>query len=350
LEIVGALHGHSRYSDGRGTVEEIWEAAQEAHLDFLVLTDHDTLAPLEDVGEAFQGSTLMLFGCEVSPPTNHLLVFGATRCPDRSQAPQVYVDDARAQGALTFLAHPHDRGVPLARIPSYRWDAWPLEGFTGLEIWNQLSDWSGHLKGLGSAVQALRRPAAHLAGPEPQTLSLWDALGQERKVVGIAGLDVHDVQVGRGPLVAHIFPYAYAMRTLLCYVDVEAWSRDVAEAKGSLLAALGAGRLHFANAELADARNLTFQAERRDAPPARLGDEVPWHSALALHLASPVAADLAILKDGRPIAQAFGDRLSAPVDGPGVYRAELRLPCGGRLLPWAFTNPIYLRPEGFASR
>ena len=44
LERTGALHIHSRYSDGTGTIEEILSAARGAGLDFVVLTDHDSLA------------------------------------------------------------------------------------------------------------------------------------------------------------------------------------------------------------------------------------------------------------------------------------------------------------------
>ncbi len=343
MEIVGAIHGHSRYSDGRGTVEEIRRAAADAGLDFLILTDHDTLLPLTEVGEGFFGSTLMLFGCEVSPPTNHLLVLGAERCPDRSLPPQEYLDDATAQGALTFLAHPHDRGVPLARIPSYRWEAWPIEGFTGVEIWNHLSDWSGHLMGLGSAIRALREPALALAGPEPETLRLWDDLGRSRPVAGIAGLDVHDVQIGRPPFAAHIFRYPYAMRTLLCYVDVPAWNRDPAAAKPALLAALRRGRLHFANRELGDARGLAFHGLRQDGEPATMGDEVRAGEVRELRLKSPIAAELRLLKDGEILEETRGEELALAPTGPGVYRAELRLRRNGRSLPWAFTNPIYLR-------
>lgn len=344
MQIVGAVHGHSRYSDGRGTVPEICQAAWGAGLDFLILTDHDTLAPLTEVGEGFHEQALVLFGCEVSPPTNHLLVFGAERCPDRSLPPQQYLDDARAQGALTFIAHPHDRGVPLARIPSYRWHAWPISGYTGLEIWNHLSDWSGHLKGLPSALKALRRPALALHGPEPETLRLWDELGRERPVVGIAGLDVHDVQVGRPPLAARIFPYPYAMRTLLCYVDVPAWSDDPVIAKSTLLTAFAQGRLHFANHELASARGLTFLGLRRDGGPAvRMGEELATREIATLEVSSPVPAEIRLIKDGLLAQETFGQQLSLPATGPGVYRAELRLRRDRRSLPWAFTNPIYLR-------
>ena len=343
MQIVGAIHGHSLYSDGLGTVAEIRDAAADAGLDFLILTDHDTLGPLAEVGEGFHRQTLSLFGCEVSPPTNHLLVLGATRCPDRTLTPQEYLDEASAQGALTFLAHPHDRGVPLAHLPAYAWDAWPIEGYTGIELWNQLSDWSGHVGGLGSAMRALLRPSAHLHGPEAETLRLWDEVGRSRPVTGIAGLDVHDVQIGRRPFLVHVFRYAYAMRTLLCYVDVADWSQDAERSKSWLLEALAKGRLHFANRELADARGLSFAAVRRGGPPARMGEEVLAGEVVELGLASPERAELSILRDGKPMAETFGTELSLPAAGPGVYRAELRLRLGRRSLPWAFTNPIYLR-------
>ncbi len=40
----GALHVHSRYSDGSGPVDEIVAAAQAAGLDLLLIADHNTLA------------------------------------------------------------------------------------------------------------------------------------------------------------------------------------------------------------------------------------------------------------------------------------------------------------------
>ena len=344
IELVGAIHGHSTYSDGTGSFPEILDAAQAAGLDFLVMTDHDTLQPLTDVGEGFFSRTLLLIGCEVSPPTNHLLAVGAKTCPTREQPPQDYIDDLAAQGALTFLAHPHDRGVPLAKLPSYRWDAWPVDRYTGIEIWNHLSDWSGNLGRLPRALRGALRPHTFLQGPEPATLALWDAAGRDRRVVGIGGLDVHDVKLGRRPLQLRIFPYAYAFRTILCHVAVEVWPTSLPEAKEILLSAIANGRLFFANHAMGDARGLSLRAvDGRGEEVASLGDELAADGDLRLLLRAPQEAHLRILRDGKEVARTYGRELGCDAEGPGVYRAELHVRRAGRLHPWAYTNPIYLR-------
>ncbi|GAJ18037.1 unnamed protein product, partial [marine sediment metagenome] len=40
----GELHVHSYHSDGKNSVEEIVEAAKEEKLDFIALTDHNTIS------------------------------------------------------------------------------------------------------------------------------------------------------------------------------------------------------------------------------------------------------------------------------------------------------------------
>jgi len=44
-EYVGAIHIHSVYSDGTGNIEDIAQAAYETGLDFIMMTDHNTLKP-----------------------------------------------------------------------------------------------------------------------------------------------------------------------------------------------------------------------------------------------------------------------------------------------------------------
>src|SRR5690606_25643630 len=45
---TGVIHVHTRYSDGAGTVRRVAQAAVRAGLDFVIVTDHDTLAGLEN--------------------------------------------------------------------------------------------------------------------------------------------------------------------------------------------------------------------------------------------------------------------------------------------------------------
>ena len=41
----GIIHCHSTYSDGTGDMEEIGKAANDAGLDFVMMTDHDQMKP-----------------------------------------------------------------------------------------------------------------------------------------------------------------------------------------------------------------------------------------------------------------------------------------------------------------
>ena len=48
IELTGAIHMHSVFSDGSGEVEEIARYAEEVGLDYLILTDHNTLRALKE--------------------------------------------------------------------------------------------------------------------------------------------------------------------------------------------------------------------------------------------------------------------------------------------------------------
>ncbi len=86
-DLAGVLHVHSTYSDGTGTVPEIAAAARANGLDFLLLTDHDTLAARDRGEEGWHDAVLMLVGEEVSPRReNHYLAFGLERPIDHARA------------------------------------------------------------------------------------------------------------------------------------------------------------------------------------------------------------------------------------------------------------------------
>ena len=46
-DYVGVIHIHTRYSDGAGTIEEIARNANAQQLDYLIVTDHNTLKALQ---------------------------------------------------------------------------------------------------------------------------------------------------------------------------------------------------------------------------------------------------------------------------------------------------------------
>ena len=84
-EIVLNLHMHTRYSDGSGTHKDIAQAAMQAGLDAIIVTDHNVLVQgVEGYYRSGPNRVLLLVGQEVhdqarDPQKNHLMVFNANR-------------------------------------------------------------------------------------------------------------------------------------------------------------------------------------------------------------------------------------------------------------------------------
>src|SRR3954451_13166624 len=111
-DLTGVLHVHSNYSDGTGTVPEIAAAARANAVDFVLLTDHDTLAARDRGEEGWHDGVLMLVGEEGSPHReNHYLAFGLERPIDHRglSAPEI-VDGVNEEGGFGFLSPPFSKG------------------------------------------------------------------------------------------------------------------------------------------------------------------------------------------------------------------------------------------------
>ena len=380
-DYAGALHIHSTYSDGAGTVGEIAEAANLAGLDFLVLCDHSSLQARTDGQDGWRGRTLILIGTEVTTDTGHLLALnvpeGFLPAPHEAVAAQRAIMQA---GGLGFVALPCD-------LKDHWRDFGRLQEGTGLEVFN-LSAIARTKINIPALAEVWRRyhsrspqRAFHLvsARPAPE-LRLWDRLtappapGQPaRRVVGIASLDAHAVM--KFARRSYPFPtYEETFRTLrthvvsarpLSYGEPPAGRGKSAREKDDALVhgALAAGHCYMAYDNYADPTGFLFEAGPAQATPNRpplalMGDALLFPAEtgagrppFVLIAQAPRTRSLVRLyKDGRLVAAARGGRLEYAVGAPGVYRVEVFLykrRVGSLCLgakPWIFSNPIYVQP------
>ncbi len=350
FDYSGCIHVHTTYSDGTGTFTDIIRAARRQNLDFLISTDHDTLDPLQTGSEGWHQGVLVLVGQEVSPPTSHYLAFGIKKVvssnPDN---PQAYIDEVKKQGGLGFIAHPYDRGNPYLKVKSYPWTRWDVSGFDGIEIWNYFSVGMEFGRSLPRILFGLMAPGLVRTGPRRETLAHWDRLAQERRVVGIGGLDAHAVRRKVFPgLAVTIFSYQGSFGTVQTHILPDhPFTGDDRKDCRLVLETLGQGRCYVANCLQGDPTGFRFWGVSSSGFLA-MGDEAILSEPVELKASLPqsgVRWDL--YRNGSLVATGTGRSLSYLALEPGAYRMEVFRQRLGRFLPWIYSNHIYLRaPQG----
>jgi PHP domain len=172
----GDLHTHTVHSDGKLTVAELVQAARDAGLEFIAITDHNNTAHQAD--GVRDDALLTIVGEEVTTPGGHANVWGLGPrdfvdfrvLPGEGQIGAL-VRSVVARGAVFSINH------PFADCAQCSWDHSVPEGVTGIEIWNR---WDG---------------------PQEPAITLWDRLLKTgRRLTGVGSSDFHrrPQPLGRG--------------------------------------------------------------------------------------------------------------------------------------------------------
>ena len=351
-EIVVNLHMHTRYSDGSGTHKDIAQAAIQTGLDAVIVTDHNVLVQgVEGYYRFSRSRVLLLVGQEVhdqdrDPQKNHLLVFNASRdLSALADDPQSLINGVREAGGICFIAHPKDPEAPAFKETDISWEAWDVQNFTGIELWNGLSELKTVVptKLHGAFYAFFPQFIGH--GPIPETLERWDELlAGGRPVVAIGGSDAHAMNMHMGPIHRVIFPYIFHFKAVNTHVFIpEPLTGDVSTDKKMIYEALAAGRC-FVGYDLPKAtRGFTFKAKGRERS-VIMGEEIPVKGGVTLQAHIPTQAEIHLIKDGKRIG-VWKNSYACTYHAiePGVYRVEIFRSYLGRKRGWIYSNPIYVR-------
>lgn len=385
-----SFHAHAEdASHTAGTRPEMLADAVRVGMHAVFLSDH--FRPPRDFMDSWRFKTngvLFIPGSEWRGFLVHPMA--SAMALEKTETPAFAARVTEGDGLL-FLSHIEER-------PDH-----PMDGLTGLEIYNRHYDAKRDLTGMLALVGRLTDPAGLeefralvrdfpdgvLAGQTeyPQVyLEKWDRETRTRRLTGVGANDCHHNQVfvlhkqdegtarigtvvdkpesmrsipiglrpgvaklleGRKPgesiVLADLDPYLRAFRCVTTHVLSGALEEV------PMRRAVKAGRVYVAHEWMGDPTGFRIAWVDSDAPApattarAWMGDEAPFAAGGRIDVESPLPGRLRLLKDGIEIGRADGHRLQVAVAEAGVYRAEVWLELGGEWRPWVYSNPVYLR-------
>lgn len=348
-EYTGIFHFHSEYSsDGRTPIPEIIAAARENEIDILMLTDHENLQARTSGQEGWHGSVLLISGEEICPSQfNHYLAFGhqepLSRNFSESTPPQQIIDRVRKGGGIGIIAHPDHEGTELFHVKQYAWKSWPAHGFTGMGIWDFMTDWQSTLNGYAKAITSYFLPAFFLRGPRRMTLERWDELNQRGRITGMGELDNHDTPYKFLGKTWSVFPFRKAFRFIRTHFLLTApLKRDKDADIAAVYRAVRQGRVFVSLDYFKNARGFSFSISQRGTE-LHQGDEMEFGGSALARIRTPYPGRIRLLRNGAAVAEVMGSSLETELRQKGVYRIEVYCRCFGKYRPWIFSNPVYLR-------
>jgi len=341
-EYIGAIHVHSKFSDGSGDAGKIAEIANEVGLDYIILTDHNTLRAFHEGYEKWYDNTLMLVGCELNDKVNknHYLAMNIKDTFSTRQSASEYVKKVKDAGGIGFIAHPHEERDSMKEHPPYPWVDWDAGDFTGIEIWNHMSEW---MEGLTdqNKYNHFVHPRSSIVGPPEKTLKKWDELNLSRKVVGIGGVDAHAHKINvLGFVEVEIFPYKVLFKSIRTHVLVDKKLRgknsSIEDAKQLIYSSLKNGRCFVANSYNGNARGFKFYGKCGNRI-YQMGDTIKNNGKVSLKVTLPHKnGEIRLIYNGKMISAVDNNEGDFFVKKSGQYRVEVYL--NGKA--WIFSNHI----------
>jgi hypothetical protein len=360
----GVTNVHSSLSTGSGEIPEIIDAAQTAGLDYISITDLNIFdKPLTFAG--YHNNLLVFIDGEYSYLNTRLLNIHAStdrhlKGVGRSQvlfAELLSQPEKEKDLGLLVLAHPLK--------PRYHWTGEYPVGLDGIEVINLKSVWqSAWMKDKLSFAWSLiifpfnpRLAMLRLFRAPEEEVRLWDELSQKHHTIGIAGADA-DAKLA---LVGTSYLQYPSYQTLFSLVHNHVLLRS--ELTGNYIsdsdkigAAMRLGQFYMSLDILGDPKGFNTVIIDSKGKSYPMGTRIEMQDGLKLQInlanKPDVPFDAVIFKNGERMLTSNSQVTQFFIHSPGVYRVMVRviptlpLPDGKKWIPWIYTNPIYVLPEG----
>jgi hypothetical protein len=355
LEYRGLIHVHSEYShDARGSYDELAHAAHRHGLAFLVVTDHNNVDAIAADEQGWRNGVLLLTGVESRRREGYMLFVDIENYIHKTNSSTcAALQERLPQGGFGLVVHAGNCRRP--------WNGDLDPAIAGLEILDyadQLYDCSALAKLNAFLFYPANRALACLRvyHRPTETLARWDREASARPVVGFYGPNMHqNVRILKWE---PKFPPADAVMPLASnhILSREPFTGDFQSDRRIVYTAIRNGNLFFALDILGDSNGFRFSAtqEGRSAIMGEVlvADVETVFSIRLPRIESNSRLEIVVYRDGVEFLRKRGHDLTFRATRAGAYRVEVlaRVPTffgQGRVAPWIYSNPIYLRSRSF---
>ena len=343
----GAIHIHTKLSDGTGDINSVVKAAKKAGLDWIIITDHNYY----DKDEGIFNGIYVIKGEEISPQyNNHYLALGIKRQIEPDKDPQVYVDKVREQGGFGFSAHPDegmyidDDGSTCTRQNSHHCIPWTNKNIKpdGIEIWNWFSNWADNLcdKSLYHLAYSYIHKHRIVKKPSRITLDWWDKLNNDAPdiVPAIGGVDAHALKFYKYIIPVTVFPYETCFSTVTNFVYLkENISKNFEIAKQQIFDAIKFGNNIIINRQISQELPDIYITNSEGTYFA--GENIKLDNECCLHFEANDMMETCLIYNGKEETKYTSKKFIHPITKNGKYRLEVYYRGKGYL----YTNPFNVK-------
>lgn len=338
----GIIHIHSTYSDGSKSIKEIAKDARNEGIKWIIITDHNSLKGYTNKEEGWYDGVAVIIGEEISPSDcDHYLALNIKEEISENTSAETYINEVNHQNGFGFIAHPDESSIRKNSFRALRWKNWDIKGFSGLEIWNYMSDWTDNMNSKTIFLDYLLR-SKKLTGPTEKVLNWWDRLNNatDEIVPAIGGADAHSFFYNVLCLKINVFNYIDCFRHVnnLIYLN-DKLSESFDEAKIQILNAIKSGHNTIINKKIISNKKMPecyiLDKNKQVYPGFCLNN----NENIKLFINLPKNAIIKIRYNGSIIKEIYAKNFEYSNLKSGKYRIEAYV----NNIPWFFTNPILIK-------